>query len=79
MTAMFQSCFELIYLDLSNFDTSNVTSIRYMFGECHKLKEVKGIKTFNTVKVTKIDAMFKLCNELEYLDLSNFDTSNINF
>ena len=39
---MFQSCYELKYLDLSNFDTSNVLNMEYIFRDCKKLKEIKG-------------------------------------
>ena len=66
------------YLDLSNFDTSNVTSLKYMFNEYYNLKEKKGFDKFNTSKVTNIKVMFTKCQELESLDLSSFDTSNIN-
>ena len=38
MTAMFQECYELEYLDLTNFNTSNVTDMSGMFNECNKLK-----------------------------------------
>ena len=41
MNRMFQNCKNLEYLDLSNFNTSNVTQINYMFRGCHKLKELK--------------------------------------
>ena len=34
---MFQECDKLEYLDLSNFDTSNVTDISLMFNKCEKL------------------------------------------
>ena len=64
MKAMFQDCNELEYLDLSNFDTSNVTDMEAMFNECHKLKEIKGINNFNTSKVTNMRTMFQECNEL---------------
>ena len=46
-----------------------------MFNECHKLKEIKGMNKFNTNQVTNMSGMFQSCNELEYLDLSNFNTS----
>ena len=75
---IFYSCKELEYLDLSNFDTINVTSLRYMFNEYYNLKEKKGFDKFNTSKVTNIKVMFTKCQELESLDLSSFDTSNIN-
>ena len=51
--------------------------MEFMFDECYKLKEIKGINTFNTSKVQNMRAMFKECKEIEYLDLSNFNTSNV--
>ena len=49
----------------------------WMFNECHKLKEIKGINKLNTSKVNTMNAMFQECWEIKYLDLSNFDTSNV--
>ena len=49
----------------------------WMFNQCHKLKEIKGINNFNTSNVINMSTMFQGCNELEYLDLSNFNTSNV--
>ena len=77
MNGMFQECHELEYINLSSFDTSNVTNMKCMFNKCYKLKEINGIKNFNTNKVTDMEGMFQYCNELEYLDLSSFDTSNV--
>ena len=74
---MFQNCKQLEYLDLTNFNTSNVTQMPFMFNGCSKLKEIKGINKFNTGKVISIKAMFNNCGELEYLDLSNFNTSTV--
>ena len=77
MNCMFQECNVLEYLDLSDFDTSNVTNMSWMFNKCNKLKEIKGINKFITNKVTNMQQMFNECYELEYLDLSKFDTSNV--
>ena len=38
MNSIFDGCNELEYLDLSNFDTSNVTNMVWMFADCFKLK-----------------------------------------
>ena len=38
MGRMFYECNELEYLDLSNFNTSNITNMDYMFAGCNKLK-----------------------------------------
>ena len=48
-----------------------------MFNYCEKLKSIKGINKFNTSEVTTMKAMFQFCNELEELNLSNFDTSKV--
>ena len=59
LSAIFQNCNELEYLDLSIFNTSNVKYMGWMFNECHKLKEIKGINNFNTSKVTNMRVNFK--------------------
>ena len=56
MNTMFAVCKELEYLDLTNFDTSNVTDMSFMFNECKKLKEIKGINKFITNKVTNMNS-----------------------
>ena len=47
MSGMFQECYELEYLDLSNFDTSNVTDMANMFFSCNKFKIFEFIKFFS--------------------------------
>ena len=49
---MFKFCEKLEYLDLSNFDTSEVTNMEAMFDGCYNLKHLKGINQFNTSNVT---------------------------
>ena len=51
---MFYRCKELEFLDLTNFNTSNVIDMGSMFKGCIKLKEIKGINNFNTSKVTSM-------------------------
>ncbi len=67
---MFAFCFELKYLDLSGFDTSNVDDMSLMFYECKTLEKIKGLDEFNTSKVTDMEGMFSFCFELKYLNLS---------
>ena len=75
--AFFEYSFNIIFLDLSNFNTSKVTNMSFMFNKCRKLKEIKGINKFNTCNVSNMAGMFQECNELESLDLSNFKTSKV--
>ena len=40
LNGFFEECNEIEYLDLSNFNTSKVTDMGWMFNECYKLKEI---------------------------------------
>ena len=64
-------------MDLSNLDISNATDICNIFFGCQNLKEIKGINYFNTINVNTMYGMFADCKKLEYLDLTNFNTSNV--
>lgn len=63
-------------LDLSTWDTSNVTTMRYMFYGSSALKRLN-ISGWNTSNVTNMSYLFAGCNELEYADISSFDTSKV--
>ena len=78
MNSMFEECNELEYLDLSSFDTSKVNDMESIISKCYELKKIKGINKFNTKEVKDMATMFGECKELEYLDLTNFNTSNAN-
>ena len=67
---------ELKTLDLSDFDTSQVTSMLELFYECGDLEEIN-LTNVNTSNVTTMYKMFDSCKKLTTLDLSNFDTSNV--
>ena len=63
-------------LNLSKFDTSNVTTFENMFENCRSLKQLD-LSNFNTSKATSFGSMFAECWELEELDISNFNTANV--
>ena len=71
---MFRTCSALTNIDLSGFDTSNVTNMNYMFQSCNVLETVD-LSNFDTSKVTNMRSMFYMCRNLKKLDISNFDTS----
>jgi len=73
---MFYSCKSLTNLDLSNFNTTNVTDMSYMFYSCKSLTNLN-LSNFNTTNVTNMSCMFSNCNSLTNLDLSNFNTINV--
>lgn len=68
--------FEGEELDVSAWDTSNVTDMNRMFYNCENLITLD-LSNFNTSNVTDMFSMFKLCKNLISIDISSFDTSNI--
>ena len=77
LKCFFSECSTITSLDLSNFDTSNVTDMYRMFNKCTKLQTISGLTNLITNNVTNMSAMFQYCNELLNLDLSNFNTSKV--
>ena len=73
---MFSGCENLSTIDLSNFDTSNVTTMVSMFYDCSSISNLD-LSNFNTKNVTSMGYMFYGCSSISSLDLSNFDTSNV--
>ena len=61
-------------IDLSSFDTSNVTNMSLMFS--NSAATSLDLSNFNTSKVTSMYGMFQ-GSKATSLDLSNFDTSNV--
>ena len=71
--SLFTNC-KMRSLDLSSFNTSNVTDMREMFENC-KAHSID-LSSFNTSKVTSMRRMFDQC-KTNSLDLSSFNTSNV--
>lgn len=63
-------------IDLSNFNTSNVTTMLSMFNGCRALRHID-LSSFNTENVEDISYMFQYCKNLEHIDLSSFNTENV--
>ena len=69
---MFYDCKNLTTLNLSNFDTSNVTDMYRMFSDCTSLTTLN-LSNFDTSNVTDMYRMFSGCTSLTTLDLSNWN------
>ena len=63
-------------VDLSNIETSHVTSMANMFGNCGSLKSIT-FGDFITENVVNMFGMFSGCWSLESLDLSGFQTGSV--
>ena len=74
--SMFKDCNEIIEIDLSNFYSSQISSMSCMFYNCASLKSLN-LSNFDTSIVNKMTKMFYDCKSLISLDLSNFNTSQV--
>ena len=63
----------LTTIDLSGWDTSNITDMGNMFQDCWGLTSLD-LSNFNTGNVTNMRAMFDGCSSLTSLDVSSFTT-----
>ena len=75
---MFYGCFNLINLDVSGFDTGNVTNMGGMFWGCSNLSNLD-VSGFDTRNVTNMCDIFLGCSSLSNLDVSGFDTGNVTY
>ena len=73
---MFYKCAKMIKIDISSFNTINVTDMRSMFGYCTELENID-LSLFNTENVNNMSCMFCHCTKLKKLDLSSFNTKNV--
>ena len=73
---LFSELSNVIEIDLSGIDTSDMKDMSFMFSCCPRLKSLD-LSSFDTSKVTDMSDMFSNCYSLTSLDLSRFDTSNV--
>ena len=72
---MFYYCTSLEKVELSNFNTFNLTDISAMFCFCSSLKELN-ISNFIITNIIYINALFSYCSSLVTLELPNFNIKN---
>lgn len=78
MNDMFYGCEALTSLDVSGFDTRNVTDMKWMFFGCESLTALD-VSGFDTGKVTDMESLFSGCMSVKVLDVSGFDTKNVRY
>ena len=64
MYSMFSGCSSLVNLNLSSFNTSNVTNMYSMFAFCKNIKTIYVSDLWNTSNVTSSSLMFHSCTSL---------------
>ena len=76
-SGLFSNLTNVTSIDLSNMDTSGMTSMRDMFRKDTSLTNITFGDNFNTANVTSMNGVFWDCNLLTSIDLSNFNTSSV--
>ncbi len=69
-------CQYLTKIDLSGFNTENVTNMEFMFYDCFRLVDLN-ISNLNTNQVINMSYMFSKCNALGTIDLRSFNTERV--
>ena len=75
---LFDGCKNLIDVNLSNFDTSNLFTTRNMFNGCSSLINLD-LSNLDTSNISDMAVMFGDCSSLINLNLSNFQTSWVTY
>ena len=73
---MFYDCPDIIEIDLSKFNSSQVTNMAAMFYQCSNLISIN-FENFDTSQVSEMGSVFRSCSKLSSLNLSSFDTSKV--
>ena len=73
---MFYSCYNLININLSSFDSSRVNNMSNMFGLCILLDHLD-LSYLDTSNVKNMSSMFYFCKSLKDLNLSSINTKNV--
>ena len=68
---MFAYCYQLEFINLSNFNTQNIDAMFMLFFDCRNLKRVD-ISSFDTSNVIYFHEMFEGCINLEFLNITHF-------
>ena len=69
---------EFKYIDMSDWNVSNIKDMYRMFNECSNLKSVCDISNWNVSKVEDMSFMFNECYNLKSVgDISNWNVSNV--
>ena len=68
---MFKSCSKITEINLSNFDTSKITSISYIFYGCSSSLTSLDLSNFNLSNAQHFEKPFEGCISLKYINLKN--------
>ena len=67
---------KIISVDFTNFDSSSITEMNFLFYECNSIEEIN-FKNFKTSSVEDMSYIFYNCKALKSLDLSDFIAKSV--
>ena len=73
---MFAACVMLSSLNISSFNTENVTNMQGLFYDCNRLTSLN-LSNFNTSNVKNVEGLFAGCPSLTNLNLTGWDLSSV--
>ena len=66
------------YIDISDWDVSNVTNMSFIFYNSKKLESIGDLSSWDVSNVTDMNGMFFYCNALKTVgDISGWNVSNV--
>lgn len=68
MSGMFSSCTNLLMIDLSQLDTSEVEDMGLLFFNCSNLAKIDGLDTLETLNVNNMQFLFYGCLKLKSVE-----------
>lgn len=77
ISAIFNCCEDLEYLDLSQWVTDNVTTIRLAFGFTYNLETIDGLENWNVSNVEDMSSTFRSCWVLDLSGIYGWDVSSV--
>ena len=78
VTEMFNGCAKLAALDVSHFNTSNVTKMNSLFCNCTSLTNLD-VSSWNVSNVEEMRYLFYNCKSLKAIDLTKWNTAKLNY
>ena len=74
---LFNGRYDAMTIDISTWDTSNITDMSGMFIDCNNLECIKFGKKWKTDMVFDMNGMFKHCEKLKFLDTNDWNTMSL--
>jgi surface protein len=75
MNGLFSGCSKLTHIDLSSFDTKNVSNMNGIFSGCSKLTTID-LSSFDTKNVTDMNDIIFGCSNLKKIKINNINSND---